>query len=165
MEPNYQEAKNSAEELLKQYDIKEPVVPIFDIAIKEGIELKFVKMPEQLKNVAGFIDSVKKMMFVNKEDSPNRQTFTVAHELAHHILKHETDKYEILLRMTTSIEKNPLEKEANCFAANILVPYKMLSKIMRKYSLSRFDIKALAKIFGVSEELMRYRLQSTKYDC
>lgn len=157
--PNYQKAVASAQKLLKQYDIKEPVVPIFQIAEAEGITLSFTKMPKKLESVAGFFDDNKKIIFVNDDDSPNRQTFTIAHELGHYILKHKPDEYGVLPRIPNLSEKNPIEQEANCFAANLLVPSKMLKETMNKYSLTRLNTSLLAQIFGVSEEVMRIRLK------
>ena len=156
--PNYNLAEEKAIGILEKYDIKEPIVPIFQIAQEEGITLKFINMPQELQDVAGFFDPKKKIIFVNKEDAPNRQTFTIAHELGHYILGHEPNEYGVLPRIPNLVETNPKEKEANCFAANLLVPAKMLKEIIKKYNLKP-DAALLAEIFGVSEEVMKYRLK------
>ena len=57
------------------------------------------------------------------------------------------------------IDKEPKEQEANCFAANLLVPKKMLEIIMKDYDLSKNDIPALSKFFGVSDDVIKYRLK------
>lgn len=154
---NFREAQEKAEELLKKYKITEPIVPIFQIAQEEGIELKFVKMPQKLENIAGFFYTKKKknVIFVNDDDAPNRQTFTIAHELGHYILKHKN--YGMLPRVPNLTEKTPVEQEANCFAANLLVPLDMLIEVMRKHSLTKSDTSLLAEIFGVSEQVIKYR--------
>lgn len=159
MKTNYKKAQDKVNKLLKKYQIEEPIVPIFEIAEAEGVNLNFIKMPEKLKDVSGFFNAEKKVIFINEDDSPNRQVFTVAHELAHFILEHKSGEYGVLLRRTQLIQQNPQEREANYFAASILAPYKMLKKAMRQYSLTKFDTKLLAKMFGVSEEVIRYRLQ------
>jgi len=156
--PNYELAENKAVELLKKNKIEEPVVPIFDIANAEGIKLKFVKMPEKLQNVAGFFDPESKTIFINETDAPNRQTFTIAHELGHYILEHKPNEYGVLLRIPNLIEINSKEKEANCFAANLLVPSEMLKEKIKRYNNIKPDAILLAEIFGVSEEVMRHRL-------
>ena len=56
------------------------------------------------------------------------------------------------------IDKEPKEQEANCFAANLLVPKKMLKKIMKDYDLSNFDVSALSNFFGAPEDVIRYQL-------
>lgn len=156
---NYNNAKEKAIELLKKYNITQPVVPIFQIAEQEGISLNFVKMPKKLENVAGFFDPENKVIFINNDDAPNRQTFTIAHELGHYILGHESAKYGVLLRIPSLSEPNPTEQEANCFAANLLVPPEMLQETMKKYSLTKLDGSLLSEMFGVSEEVMRIRLK------
>lgn len=161
--PNYEEAKNKALDLLTEYNINEPVVPVFNIAKNKGIDIKFfANSSGKLNNVSGLFDAKTKTIYVNDEDPPNRKTFTVAHELGHHILKHEPDKYGVLPRFanpTDTNSNNDLEKEANCFAANLLVPERMLKEIMNKYNLSKSDANLLSKMFGVSKDVMKYRLE------
>lgn len=160
-----EEISKKVSDLLDKYQIDKPVVNIFKIAENEGINLKFVKMPETLKDVAGFFDAASKSIFVNNEDSPNRQVFTVAHELGHYILEHRPDQYGVLYRRQIfSMEQAPAEKEANYFAANLLVPKKMLFDIMEKYNLNDKDDDILAPLFGVSKEMMGYRIKNCRND-
>jgi len=156
--PNFENAQQLAEDVISKYSISEPVVPIYDIAQAEGVIIKIISMPENLKSVSGFIDSENKIIYVNAEDAPNRQTFTVAHELGHYLLKHDPKKYGVLLRFPEINGKEPEEKEANCFAANLLVPQKMLKETIKKYSLTKEDKSILAQMFGVSKEVMKLRL-------
>ena len=51
------------------------------------------------------------------------------------------------------LNQDPKEKEANCFAANLLVPAELLEKY------KDYNIDTIAKIFGVSQEVIGYRLQ------
>lgn len=158
---NKDEIINKANELLKKYSIEKPVVNIFKIADNEGIRLHFVKMPGKALSVAGFLDIENKTMYINDDDPPNRQTFTVAHELGHYILKHEKDKFGVLYRMQKfNGENSVVEQEANFFAANILVPKYMLLDAMNKYDLNEKDDELLAPLFGVSKEMMGYRLKT-----
>lgn len=157
MSANYDKAQQEAEKIIATYGIKEPVVPIFDIAKNFGLQVKFIKMPKNLDNVAGFLDKEGKIIYVNNDDVPNRQTFTVAHELGHYVLEHTPDEYKVLLRLP-GIATNDVEKEANCFAANILVPETILDKIMKQYSLGKDAYVELSRIFGVSSEMMKNRL-------
>ncbi len=159
--PDYQKAEESARALLEKYSINEPVVRVFDIAQKEGLKIQLFDMPEKLSNIAGFFDPDTKTIYVNNSDPTNRQTFTVAHELAHFILNHAPDKIGVLPRwpdLQNQI-KTPVEQEANCFAAELLVPKKMLTEQMEKYSLQKEDVDLLARLFGVSQETMSHRLK------
>ena len=161
VQANFTKPENEALQLLKAYDIDQPVIPVFDIAQKEGLEIKFFKSDgnEQLSQVSGFFDPESKTIYVNSTDPPQRQMFTVAHELGHFKLGHESNEYGVLLRFAVTIDKEPKEQEANCFAANLLVPKKMLEIIMKDYDLSKNDIPALSKFFGVSDDVIKYRLK------
>ncbi|MEK7102313.1 MAG: ImmA/IrrE family metallo-endopeptidase [Patescibacteria group bacterium] len=159
--PDYKKCEDIATELLEKYVITEPVVNVFEIAKSEGLGLKFVQMPEALKNVAGFLSD--KTIYINKEDPTNRQVFTVAHELGHFELKHDPKEYKVLLRLTLqNREYDVVEKEANCFAANILVPEKMLNAVIKKYQLASDNVDIIASMFGVSKEMMEYRMKRLK---
>lgn len=148
-------------ELLDKHQIDSPVVNVFQIAESEGVKLNFVKMPDTYENVSGFFDFDTKTIFINNYDQPKRQIFTVAHELGHFILNHEKDKYGLLFRMQKiNGENSDVEKEANFFAAHLLVPYKMLKNIMNQYNLNEKDDEILASLFGVSKEMMGYRLKT-----
>jgi Zn-dependent peptidase ImmA (M78 family) len=163
MIPDYEKAKNQAAELLKKYGVEEPFVPVFDIVEKEGLRIETFKPTEELKNISGFLDPENKIIYLNDNDPINRKTFTVAHELAHFILGHDKKQTEVLLRYPDLQNKikSPLEQEANCFAANLLVPAEMLLGFMNKYKLNREeeDIDILSKAFGVSREVIRNQLR------
>lgn len=158
--PQYEKAQRLAEETLKKHGMHAPIVNVFAIAQREGLSLKeFSPSEVELENVAGFFDPASKTIFVNKTDPAYRQTFTVAHELGHYLLGHDASKYGVLPRwQAPGAEKEPEEKEADCFAANLLVPEEMLKKTMREYGLTLKDEEILARMFGVSKDVMHYRL-------
>ena len=98
---------------------------------------------------------------INAADPPNRKKFTIAHELGHWVMHRSLlrDRPEIgvLLREPLGrADSSPLEQEANAFAANLLVPDNMLK------SYRTDDIVLLAKVFGVSEEVIGYRLKRSR---
>ncbi len=156
---DYNKAQGLAESIIEKFDISEPIIPIYDIADSEGLSVKIIPMPETLKGVSGFLDPDKKIIYVNVEDAPSRQNFTVAHELGHYLLKHDPSQYQVLLRFPELNGKEPQEKEANCFAANLLVPESMLKKIIKKYDIKEEDAGLLAQVFGVSKDVIRFRLK------
>ncbi len=160
-EVNYQKVKEIATNLLDSFDIAEPIVPVAEIAQRKGLELKYFKpdSDENLKKVSGFFNEKTKTIYINSEDPPRRQSFTIAHELGHYILQHQPNQVGVLYRYATPIDKeDPLEQEANYFAANLLVPEDMLTKVMKKYNLTENDGSLLADIFGVSLDVIKYRL-------
>lgn len=162
---NFVEAKNEAETILKKYNTTEPVVPVFDIARNEGLEVMMVdmtKLGEEYESVSGFLDTKSKKIYVNQDEPAYRKIFTVAHELGHYVLQHEPDKFDVLYRYSTPIDVDPLEQEANCFAANLLASEDMLKKTMKKHNLSSNDTETLGRLFGVSKEVIKYRLKYLK---
>lgn len=110
----------------------------------------------------GFYDPKARAIYVNRDDPPNRQTFTIAHELGHHYLHRDfilthPDQYKVLYRKPMGRETDPIEKEANSFAANLLVPTEWLKRYYRIASVAE-----MARVFIVSEEVIRWRLITEK---
>jgi Zn-dependent peptidase ImmA (M78 family) len=151
-------AKQQAAQVLDENFVSEPPVLVEGIAKNYGLQVKVADLGSSGNDVAGFIDPATKIIYVNKDDSPARQAFTVAHELGHWFLHHEQlqaepDKYAILYRRPLgSSDVDAVEKQANFFAANLLVPKEMLEQYRDG---TRHN--EIAKIFGVSPEVIGYR--------
>lgn len=117
---------------------------------------------------------------VNSNHHPNRQRFTIAHEIGHLRLHHQAGdqlfvdtKLAVYNRIgpassaayslpgsTTNSEQ---EREANVFAASLLMPEALLRSYIdsRQLDISdEFDIALLANAFGVSEQAMSIRLKN-----
>lgn len=158
--PNYKFAEKKAQQVLDDNFINDPPVRPHKLVKNYGLEIIYADFGAKHSNVAGFLDIEKAKIYVNEKDSINRQTFTIAHELGHWLLHKEMitkdiNNYSVLLRKPLGSQENdPIEQEANCFAANLLVPKDFLSKYR-----DRVDIKTLAKIFVVSRDVMGFRLQ------
>jgi len=160
-EPNYTKAVKAAQLVLSEnYVLAEPV-NVRDIAKNYGLEVVDADFGEKLSNVAGFINPENRTIYLNSGNPENRKTFTIAHELGHWILhrdklEKEPEKYAVLYRIPLGrLNQDPVESEANCFAANLLVPKTYLEKHIEKYS----DVDQLANIFNVSTEVIGFRLK------
>lgn len=116
-------------------------------------------------------------IFIEEKDHPNRKRFTFAHELGHYFLHKkflqsgawyflDTEKSFSLFRTTCptqyeeidvkEIEKEKIrEAEANCFAAEFLMPKDLVEKAYHELN---YNIKELASFFRVSEQAMTFRL-------
>ena len=99
---------------------------------------------------------------INKYDSLTRQRFTLAHELGHYILHRDKiigEKHEdyILLRDN---EYTPMEREANEFAAGLLMPEKQFRKCIQE---GITKVKDLAEKFNVSVNAIKYRAYKLGY--
>lgn len=111
-------------------------------------------------------------ILVNVLDSPQRQRFTKAHEIGHAVLGH-TGKNGISNRDTSRTVYDADEVAANKFAAELLMPKKLIIKAIEKYQrlenirdVQKIDvddlIKFLAKQLDVSMMSMKYRLLNLK---
>lgn len=105
---------------------------------------------------------------VNSSHHSNRQRFTIAHELGH-LQYHEGEmhvdrKLQINRRdANSSLAIDPDEIEANRFAAEILVPFRMLSKDLMTQPIDIEDgiqIRALAEKYQVSQQTMTHRVSN-----
>ncbi len=134
----------------------EPPVNLAKILEDYNISLSYAgfKKPD----VSGAYDATEKMIYLNKLDSKKRQLFTVAHELGHIILGHKK-KFDVFYRAQITEFDNTQseeEKEANYFAASLLMPQELVIKTWEKYH----DIELLAAYFGVSRSAAYWRLKN-----
>ncbi len=93
----------------------------------------------------------------NENHSRNRQRFTVAHELGHLILGHEfkIKQYNEIIKFNT---KSPIEREANIFAAELLMPKNILTKYLKENKIT--SVSDLSIKFEVSEEALWFKISS-----
>lgn len=156
--PDYILVKREARSLLDRYGYAEPPINPVVIARQEGISVQFFDFSGEYDGVSGFYDPLENRIYINKHEYPLRQTFTVAHELGHaklHRAWAESDDYKLFWRDTSLNDRNdPYEKEANAFAANLLVPRNMLDQYYRDYSL-----ETLSRLFAVSVPTIRNRIE------
>lgn len=159
---DYKRAKAKAEEVLKENFVVSPPIDIEDLVTNYGLQVVEVDfdLDPKFHNVAGLIDPKEKTIFVSNKDSETRKAFTIAHELGHWLLhqeklQSEPEKYSILYRIPIgTLNSDPVEKEANTFAANLLVPKHLLDKY------KDLDVDTISRIFGVSPEVVGYRLKN-----
>lgn len=90
--------------------------------------------------------------------TPERQRWTLAHELGHILLEHHvlTDRTRIFRNALTDEEYNWMESEANHFASLLLANPIILYRLQIK------DSKDIAKICGLSMEASLYRFENYK---
>ncbi len=154
---NFAKAKSTALDLLENAGVCEPPVDPVSIAADLGVQVYFVEFQgESNDRISGFYDCEDNIIMVNKNEFPLRQTFTVAHELGHKMLHEEwakSDHYKVLLRDPSLRESNPMEQEANFFAANLLMPKFMMDEY---YQLPPHE---LSQLFAVSVPAVKARLQ------
>ncbi len=155
--PDFKKAKSEALRILSEFGFDEPPIDPIRIANDMGINVRFARFSDKFNNnVSGFFDADENTIFVNSEEFPLRQTFTVGHELGHNVLHRDwarSKNYRVLLRDDTEQQKDSIEREANVFAAHLLVPRSLLIRYHKIAS-----IKELSDLFMVSAPVIKNRL-------
>lgn len=155
--PDFGRVKDEVNALITRHNYFEPPIDPIEISRNLGLKVYFAPFENEYEKVSGFFNATENAIYVNKKEVVTRQIFTVAHELGHKILHEEwanSKNYTVLLREQLEFpSKDFHEQEANCFAANLLVPKKFLFRYKDVAS-----IKELAKLFMVSELVIRNRL-------
>lgn len=148
-----------AEEVLKKAGIKGVPVPVEEVAAKHQIRVR--RAPHA--DFSGML--IRKdghaLIGVSTSESRVRQRFTIAHELGHFFLHPNKDAFVDFRDNKKGIMRTPREREANMFAAALLMPRTILLrdfKLIARNGFSEDDLPALAKRFSVSEDAMRFRL-------
>lgn len=159
MSANITKACEKAEEVIKENYIVAPPVRIEEIAKNYNLKIVDGNFGKYTDTIAGFIDVEKSTIFVNERDPDTRKAFAVACELGHFLLhkdviSQKSDDRSILYRQPLGkLDEDPLRQEANVFAATLLVPEELLEKY------KALDPNTIAKIFGVTQEVIGYRLE------
>ena len=103
--------------------------------------------------IVGKVCHNEKKIYINPADSPQRQRFTIAHEIGHIVLHKDTN--DVHHRMKDVEDKdlniysdNIQEIEANRFAAMLLMPELEFKKAWSRYS--NF-LDSIAEYFNVSK--------------
>lgn len=156
--PNYRLAEERALDLLSRAQVRVPPIdPVSIAANGANVSVKFATFDlSESDSISGFYDFDGNVIYVNREEPPLRQTFTIAHELGHKILHEDwarSAEYKVLLRNPREQDQDFREKEANAFAANLLMP----RSLMNEYYDS-LPLQELSRLFAVSVPAMRARL-------
>ena len=170
MNPNKRSAiQRRARDLLEEQRVTAAPVPIERIAKALDAQLRFSPLDDGLSGMV-YVNGGVPIIGVNALHHPNRQRFTLAHEVGHLVLHraeitkqiHVDKGFPMLMRNTASAEGvDEMEIEANFFAAELLMPEEFLARSLEGKSLDIDDegtISALAKEYKVSTAAMRYRL-------
>jgi Zn-dependent peptidase ImmA (M78 family) len=160
MAADFNRAQAEAEKILKKYGTKHPPVDPEAIAESMGVDVVYAHFKEPHdQEVSGFIElEPSPRIVVNAAIHPNRKTFTIAHELAHFVLHKDyarSGNYRILPRRNEYNGNKPdEEREADAFAANLLVP----NGELKRYA-SLASVHELARMFLVSDQVISNRLR------
>lgn len=163
-----------AEKLLTEHNVRSEPIDVAKLA--KAIGVKVQEQPAE-DDLSGFLyrDRAKKtaIIGVNSTHAPNRRRFTTAHELGHYLLHdfddvHVDRQFKVWLRSEASSQGTDLEeKEANLFAAEILMPARLVERDIEKIGVfDLMDEEVIAKLaarYGVSAQAMSFRLSYLGY--
>lgn len=168
------EVKKRAEDFCKQYGITEYPVEIVRVCNENDLKV----FEEYLGgDVSGLIVVDEKtwekydsnqFISVNLTDSAVRRRFTIAHELAHYVLHRNKDSKLYAHRDLNNDQetRSSIEQEANYFAANILMPEKLVKNRVEEIRKDTWGnvsgselVKEIADDFVVSESAADVRLR------
>ena len=144
--PDYGLAGSEALRLLRANDVQEPPVDVVSISRAEGVKVIFATFDARHNHISGFYDFQENAIFVNQDEWPLRQTFTIAHELAHVWLG--SGSAFNLLNLQPFDDDG--EKYCDMVAAEFLVPEVELRDVWREAGREAEPFKFLSRRFKVS---------------
>lgn len=167
--------RSLVDKLLVNYDICTPPIPVVALAKSLGADVHLQPAEDEL---SGFLyrnrQTRRTIIGVNSNHSETRRNFTAAHELGHFLLHdfsdvHVDKLYKVWHRDEVSSQGTSVEeKEANLFAAELLMP---ISFVYAELESDKFPdllddrtISTLADLFRVSVQAITFRLAYLGYD-
>jgi len=146
---------NSVDSIFLQTNMSYPKDGLLNIVNALGIKVKVINLGEFSDKVSGVINKDHSTIYLNQDHSPERQTFTLAHELGHYVLhngvKLRIDKYNYQANTKEAKE----ETEANYFAASLLMPKIEFMSVIENAG----TVGQVAKYFGVSQTAVVNRIR------
>jgi Zn-dependent peptidase ImmA (M78 family) len=162
-------ARRQARRLCQSNGVTAFPVPVERIVKALGVKVQFAPFDGDLSGMAYIKDGVP-IIGINSLHHPNRQRFTMAHELAHIQLHRDrlanevhVDKGTLRRDSLSASGLDDTEIEANAFASELLMPEELLQAALAGRTIDLEDdamIATLAKRFRVSEAALRFRLQA-----
>jgi hypothetical protein len=170
-----------ARRLLATENVREPAVPVKQIAEKHAHVLE-KPLPEDISGMlvplSPPVGNKAWAIVVNRANAALRKRFTIAHELGHLLLHNfraphadANSAFKVRYRDSLSSDGSVLEEiEANRFAAELLMPEKLLVPRLRDIGFdyaseeqeAQEKMGRLAKSFGVSQQALHIRLANLR---
>jgi|SRR5690625_1366218 len=167
---NRNEIEKTAQKLLIECNQNEPPINVFNIAECIGINVIDKDFGDQVSGVIVIKDGKAKIGF-NSNHVEERIRFTIAHEIGHFILHRSQmdffidNTYYALRDDNSSKGEFKMEREANGFAAALLMPKKLIIEEIKKINFDIADensLNILSKKFKVSTQAMSFRLANLR---
>lgn len=127
---------------------KELGINVFKDDLEAGIS-GILRKDSEIGGASGYV------ILVHRAHHPNRQRFTVAHELGHYFLHREQIYGELKDDEFYRALPGPLETEANKFAADLLMPYELIDSLAKE---GIIGLEELSAELQVSRQALAIRL-------
>jgi Zn-dependent peptidase ImmA (M78 family) len=164
-------AERKAEQVLVEFGFSELPIPVDRLAMRLGLDVERAVLGDDISGLL-VIQEGRGIIGINASQASTRQRFTIAHELGHFVLHRDIvpvfiDKqflkpYVAAFRDGASATgEEEIEREANAFAAGLLMPANLVHEAARLLPPTSTDddvIEGLARRFDVSRQAMSFRL-------
>jgi Zn-dependent peptidase ImmA (M78 family) len=169
------DAASRAQRLLERLNVTAVPVPVEKIAKDLGASIRFSPLDAELSGMI-YLKDDRPIIGVNALHHPNRQRFTIAHEIGHLELHRDMIAREVHVDKEFRVGMSPLHRDgksalgtelveiqANQFASALLIPTDFLAKALAAW---RYDIdnsrpvEELAKKLRVSRQALEYRIRN-----
>lgn len=168
--------EHAADQLLRQAGVHTAPVDLAQIAEHLKVQIHQEPLEDQVSGVL-MVQGEDRHILVNATHHPNRQRFTVGHEIGHLVL-HDSGGDRLFVDTQLRVYQRvgepsspaysdassgttpQMEREANIFAAALLMPATLVRYAAHGRDLwDEQGVAALSSAFGVSEQAMSIRLQ------
>lgn len=158
-------AQAEAMAVLQKHRITEAPVDVAALAEESNIRVVYQDLKDEISGM--LVQTAEETVIgVNARHHPNRQRFTLAHELAHfHLHPHTPTVYVdgmmVHFRGEDLGKAEPVEVEANAFAAALLMPEDFLRRDLQDRTIDIFDetaVRRVAQHYKVSVQALTLRL-------
>ena len=163
--------KKSLNLLIDNGMLKRPI-KVEKLAKSIGLKIDYQDVDDEVSGFLVLKDN-KNIIGVNENHHAVRRRFTISHDLGHYMLHINeqalfVDYYKgnKLYRSTSKEYNYKMERQANQFAASLLMPELLISEEIEKLSESmNYDrkLEKLSKLFQVSAQAMDFRLKALGY--
>lgn len=165
------DASRSARQTLDKVGAHRVPVPVEHVAAALGLTVERGRFGDDISGLLVMHDG-RGIIGVNADHAATRQRFTIAHEIGHFVLHRNAMQVFIDHQFftpylaafrdgTSSTGSDRLEREANAYAAELLMPADLLGHAVAGLELEAADeevIATLASRFQVSKQAMTIRL-------
>lgn len=160
--------EREAAQLLKRAGVGGPPVDVEKVAAQLSIRVEQADLDEDCSGILIRSDEDGAVIGVNWDHHPNRQRFTIAHEIGHFLLHKggtfiDKGTYARFRDQQSGSGTVSEEKQANQFAAALLMPAEWVKEAFKAHPFDPADgsaLQDLADAFQVSTQAVMFRISN-----